>query len=71
MGFTKEDFKNPKKMFDIRTRQLRVRIQKLESFLVTARHPFTRAVVKQELNQSIDEYVSRLQFVQGNSRKSD
>ena len=71
MGFTKEDYKNPNKMFEIRTRQLRVRIQKLESFLVTARHPFTRAVVKQELSQSVDEYVNRLQFIQGNNQKSD
>lgn len=59
MGFTEKDFKNPIQMFDSRTRQLRVRIQRLQSDLVIAQHPFSRAVIKQELNKSIDEYVAR------------
>lgn len=59
MGFTSKDFKNPMLMYDARTRQLRVRIQHLQNFLVIAKHPFTRAVVKQELNRDIDEYVNR------------
>lgn len=59
MGLTDSDFQNPEKMFQIRTRQLRVRIQKLESDLVMAQHPFSRAVIKQELEKCIDEYVAR------------
>lgn len=59
MGFTDKDFQNPSKMFDMRTRQLRVRIQTLESFLVIAQHPYSKAIVKQELNNAVDEYVAR------------
>lgn len=59
MGFTDKDFNNPIGMFDIRTRQLRVRIQTLQSFLVVAQHPYSRAIVKEELNKCIDEYVAR------------
>ena len=59
MGFTDKDFKNPIEMFEIRTRQLRVRIQTLQSFLVIAQHPYSRAIVKQELDKSVDEYVAR------------
>ena len=59
MGFTDKDFNNPIGMFDIRTRQLRVRIQTLQSFLVIAQHPYSRAIVKEELNKCIDEYVAR------------
>ena len=47
------------KMYEMRTRQLGVRIQTLESFLVVARHPYARAIVRQELNKCIDEYVAR------------
>lgn len=43
----------------MRTRQLRVRIQALQSFLVIAQHPYSRAIVKQELDKCIDEYVAR------------
>lgn len=59
MGFTDKDYKNPVSMFDSRTRQLRVRIQHLERDLVVAQHPFSKAVIKQELHKSIDEYVAR------------
>ena len=59
MSFTEKDFNNPMNMFDVRTRQLRVRIQNLQSFLVVAQHPYSRAIIAQELNQSIDEYVTR------------
>ena len=59
MGFTDKDFNNPIAMFEIRTRQLRVRIQTLQSFLVVAQHPYSKAVVKQELNRCVDEYVTR------------
>lgn len=59
MAFTDKEFKNPMLMFDSRTRQIRVRIQHLQSDLVVAQHPFSRAVIKQELNKSIDEYVAR------------
>ena len=59
MGFTDKEFKDPVKMFDIRTRQLRVRIQTLQSILVTAQHPYSRAIITQELNKTVDEYVAR------------
>ena len=51
MGFMDKDFNNPVGMFAIRTRQLRVRIQTLQSFLVIAQHPYSRAIVKQELDK--------------------
>lgn len=59
MGFTEKEFKDPVGMFDSRTRQLRVRIQHLQSDLVIAQHPFSKAVIKQELNKAVDEYVAR------------
>ena len=59
MSYTPNDFENPIKMFEMRTRQIRVRIQHLQSDLVVAQHPFTKAVIKQEINKSVDEYVSR------------
>lgn len=59
MGFTNSDFNNPTKMLNVRTRQLRVRIQHLQSDLVVAQHPFTKAVIEQELNKTVDEYVVR------------
>ena len=59
MGFTDKDFLHPFSMFEARTRQLRVRIQHLQSDLVVAQHPFSKAVIKQELNKTVDEYVAR------------
>lgn len=59
MVFTHEDFNNPILMFDSRTRQLRVRIQTLSADIVIAKHPFSKAVVLEELNKSTDEYVAR------------
>ena len=46
MGFTDKDFKNPIEMFEIRTRQLRVRIQTLQSFLVIAQHPYSKTRIR-------------------------
>lgn len=59
MGFNDKDFHNPTQMFQVRTRQLRVRIQHLQSDLIIAQHPFTKAVIKQELTRTVDEYVAR------------
>lgn len=59
MGFTDKDFKDPLKMFDARTRQLRVRIQTLETLLVVVQHPYSKAIITQELNNATDEYVAR------------
>ena len=59
MGFTDKDFQNPLSMFNVRTRQLRVRIQMLQGFLVIAQHPYSKAIIKQELNKCVDEYVAR------------
>ena len=69
MGFTDKDFSNPIGMFEIRTRQLRVRIQTLQTFLVTAQHPYSRAIVKQELDKCVDEYVARK--IQSRATKTD
>ena len=59
MGYTDKDFKNPIGMFDMRTRQLRVRIQKLHSLSVVLQHPYSKAIVEQELHKTVDEYVAR------------
>lgn len=59
MGFTDKDYQNPMDMFDIRTRKIRVRIQNLETFLVVAKHPYSKAIVEQELAKCTDEYVAR------------
>lgn len=59
MTYTVNDFNNPQQMVDIRTRQIRVRIQNLQSSLVVAQHPFTKAVIEQELQKCVDEYVFR------------
>lgn len=59
MGYTDKDFKNPIGMFNMRTRKLRVRIQTLQSFLVIAQHPYSKAIVEQELSNCVDEYVTR------------
>ena len=56
---TEKDFNNPIRMYDIRTRQLRVRIQHLQNDLIVVQHPFSKAVIKQEINKSVDEYVAR------------
>lgn len=69
MGFTDKDFGNPLEMFDIRTRQLRVRIQNLQNHLVIAKHPFTKAVLRQEIDKATDEYVART--IQQRSQKTD
>lgn len=59
MAFMDKDFDDPLGMYKIRTRQLRVRIQTLSGFLVIAKHPYSRAIIKEELNKCIDEYVAR------------
>lgn len=59
MTYTKNDFDNPHKMIEMRTRQIRVRIQKLDAALVVAQHPFTKAVIEQELQKCVDEYAYR------------
>lgn len=66
MAFSHEDFNNPILMFDSRTRQLRVRIQTLSTDMVVAKHPFSRAVILEELNKSTDIYVAR-SIQEGNS----
>lgn len=69
MGFTDKDYSHPFSMFETRTRQLRVRIQHLQSDLVVAQHPFSKAVIKQELNKTVDEYVARK--LQEGNRETD
>lgn len=67
MSYVAKDFNNPLSMFDIRTRQLRVRIQSLQNDLVIAQHPFTKAVIKQEMDKVVDEYVAR-KIQEGNTQ---
>ena len=69
MGYTKKEFDDPLLLFNIRTRQLRVRIQHLQNDLVIAQHPFSKAVIKQEINNTVDEYVTRR--LQEGNRKTD
>lgn len=67
MTYTLDDFNHPMNMYEMRTRQIRVRIQNLQSALVVAKHPFTKAVLEQEIQKSVDEYVFRqTQFSDGN-----
>ena len=52
MGFTEKEFKDPMKMFDSRTRQLRVHIQHLQSDLVIVQQQIdnTRAEIQALMN---------------------
>lgn len=59
MGYTPKELDDPLLLYSIRMRQLRVRIQHLQNDLVIAQHPFSKAVIKQEISNTVDEYVTR------------
>jgi hypothetical protein len=59
MGYTPEDLSNPYTLFEIRTREVRSRIQILENDLVVARHIITKGIIIDELNTITDDYVER------------
>ena len=59
MGFSPQDYQEPLKMFEIRTRQIRVRIQSLEQDLTNVRSPFSKAIIEKELNALVDDYIER------------
>ena len=69
MGYTPKEFDDPLLLYGIRMRQLRVRIQHLQNDLVIAQHPFSKAVIKQEISNTVDEYVARR--LQEGNRKTD
>lgn len=59
MGFSPQNYQNPIEMFEIRTRQIRVRIQTLEQDLMKIKSPYSRAIIEEELNNLVDDYVER------------
>ena len=46
-------------MFEIRTRQIRVRIQSLEQDLMNVKSPFSKVIIEKELNNLVDDYIER------------
>ena len=54
-----DDFEDPIRLFESRTRQVRVRIQTLENDLVAAKHPITKVLISTELHAKVDNYVER------------
>jgi hypothetical protein len=59
MPYQPQDFKNPEKLFEIRTREVRIRIQQLENSLAVVKHPISKAIILNELNNTTDDYVQR------------
>lgn len=59
MGYTPEDLSNPYSLFEIRTREVRSRIQTLEQDLIISQHIITRGIIIDELNATTDDYVER------------
>ena len=59
MAFSPQDYQEPLKMFEIRTRQIRVRIQSLEQDLMNVKSPFSKVIIEKELNNLVDDYIER------------
>lgn len=59
MGYSVEDLSNPYSLFEIRTREVRSRIQILEQDLLVSRHIITQGIIIGELNTITDDYVER------------
>lgn len=59
MPYQRQDFENPYQLFEIRTREVRTRIQQLEKSLAAVRHPISKAIILNELNNVTDDYVER------------
>lgn len=59
MAFSPQDYDNPLNLFEIRTRQIRVRIQTLEKDLYNVKNIYSKAVILNELNNAVDDYIER------------
>ena len=59
MGYKPSDFEDPYHLFELRTREVRTRIQRLEVDLLSVRHPVFKAIVLNELNNAVDDYIER------------
>ena len=64
MGFSPQDFQDPVKLFEVRTRQTRVRIQILQQDLLNVKSLFAKTIIEDELNMLIDDYVERKSVLQ-------
>lgn len=64
MGFSPQDFQDPVKLFEVRTRQTRVRIQTLQQDLLNVKSLFAKTIIEDELNMLIDDYVERKSVLQ-------
>lgn len=67
MGYSKQDFDNPLKMFEMRTRQVRTKIQTLEFNLSAVKHPISKAIILNELHNTVDDYIERKLILTGDS----
>lgn len=59
MPYQPKDFENPDILFGIRTREVRTRIQNLEKDFVLAQHSISKAIILNELNNVVDDYIGR------------
>lgn len=60
MAFSPQDYDDPLRLFEIRTRQVRVRIQTLERDLeFNSVSIYSKVIIINELNNAIDDYVER------------
>lgn len=59
MAYQPKDFEDPYKLFEIRTREVRTRIQNLEKDFLSAQHPITKAIILSELINTVDDYIER------------
>ena len=64
MGFSPQDFQDPVKLFEVRTRQTRVRIQTLQQDLLNVQSLFAKTIIEDEINMFIDDYVERKSVLQ-------
>jgi len=67
MPYQPKDFENSDKLFEIRTREVRTRIQNLEKDFILVKHPISKAIILNELNNVVDDYVGRKSILTGAS----
>ena len=59
MPYSLDELSDHQELFKVRTREVKVRLQTLESDLQVVQHPLSRAIVLRELNKVVDDYVER------------
>lgn len=59
MPYQPKDFENPNRLLEIRTREVRTRIQNLEQDFAVAQHKISKAIILNELNNVVDDYIGR------------